>query len=1423
MSLLHLYRKPALSLEKKNELLSTARRSLSPEIKDIETEYCFNIEATSPLTDEEIGILRWLLAETFEPENFSDESFLICNPPIPPLVKGAKAGLSENSPPTHPSPPMGEGKGGGESFSTRHCLFEVGPRMNFTTAWSTNAVSVCNACGLTKIIRIERSRRYKLVFEERVRGFKDSKIQVPKSHSLESLTARPLESFLELIHDRMTECPYPERLSTFETGIKPEPVYIVPLIEEGKEALMKLNTEMGLGLDEVDLEYYYNLFVRDLGRNPTNVECFDLGQSNSEHSRHWFFKGRLIIDGKEMPYALMDIIKYPLRANPCNSIIAFKDNSSGIRGYGILTIIPECPDSPSRFVDARVNYHIIFTAETHNFPTGVAPFPGAETGTGGRIRDIHATGRGSLVLAGTAAYCVGNLQMPGYPLPWEDPSFEYPPNLASPLQIELEASNGASDYGNKFGEPVIQGFTRSFGMRLPDGERREWIKPIMFTGGIGQIDNRHIRKEEPQKGRLVVKIGGPAYRIGIGGGAASSMIQGENLAELDFSAVQRGDAEMEQKVNRVIRACVEMGDENPVVSIHDQGAGGNCNVVKEIIYPAGAKLEVRNIQLGDNTLSVLEIWGAEYQEQDALLLQPHRTDDFFALCKREKVPCSIIGNITGDGFIVLHDETDGSAPVNLELSKVLGDMLQKTFNIKRIKPELESLKIPPFSPLLKGGEGGITVRKALERVLRLVSVGSKRFLTSKVDRSVTGLIAQQQCVGPFQLTLSNVSVISQSHFGLTGAAISLGEQPIKGLIDPAAMARMSVAEAITNIVWAKVSALEDIKCSGNWMWAAKLPGEGARLYDAAVAMRDLMIELGIAIDGGKDSLSMAAMVIDLSGKREMVKSPGSLVISAYVTCPDITKVISPDIKRPGESRLLYIDLGKGKYRIGGTALAHVYGQVGNESPDLDDPELLKYTFNAIQKLISEELILSGHDRSDGGLITSLLEMAFGGNCGMEINMMQDAGYMMQDKEYSNRASCIMNRVSDPFSLLFSEELGLVVEYLTDKEDEVVSVLKNFHVPYQIIGKTLSQKEIIIKFNSDIILKEDMRVLRDIWEETSYQLDRLQATPECVDEERKVNFDRKGPEYVLTFTPQNPLESPHTPLWKRDNPTKSPFIKGGLEGDYKGGLGGLKVIKLKVAIIREEGSNGDREMASAFYQAGFETWDVTMTDLLARKVNLGEFKGIAFVGGFSYADVLDSAKGWAGVIRFNKRFYEQFQRFYERPDTFSLGVCNGCQLMALLGWVPWKGISDRIQPKFIRNKSDRFESRFSTVHVLPSPAIMLKGMEGSTLGIWVAHGDGRVYFPDKGTLQEVIEKGLAPIRFVDDNGEFTETYPFNPNGSPFGITSLCSRDGRHLAMMPHPERTFLKWQWLYMPEEWKKNLEASPWLRMFQNAREWCES
>jgi phosphoribosylformylglycinamidine synthase len=1284
-----------------------ARQRVSADVHGIDTEYCFNIEVADELTAAEFRTLTWLLSETFEPERFGGDSF---------LDPGAGA------------------------------LLEVGPRMNFSTAWSTNAVSVCHACGLRKIRRIERSRRYLL-------------------KGVTKLSDDRAWAFLSEVHDRMTECPYPEPLKSFESGVRPEPVAEIRLMEEGRAALERVNREMGLAFDEWDLDYYTNLFRDRVGRNPTNVECFDIAQSNSEHSRHWFFTGRLVIDGEEVPAKhLIALIREPLEANPNNSVIAFKDNSSAIRGYPITAILPSKPGDPSPFMASDLDYHIIFTAETHNFPSGVAPFPGAETGTGGRIRDVHAAGRGSLYVAGTAAYCVGNLSIPGYELPWEDRDFRYPGNLATPLEIEIEASNGASDYGNKFGEPVIQGYTRSFGMRLPSGERREWIKPIMFTGGIGQIDARHTEKGAPEKEMLVVKIGGPAYRIGMGGGAASSMVQGENVEELDFNAVQRGDAEMEQKVNRVIRACVELGDGNPIVSIHDQGAGGNCNVLKEIVDPAGAKIEIRQVPLGDETLSVLEIWGAEYQENDALLLRPQHADLFRQLCEREMVTYAFVGRVTGDGRIVVYDEQDGSTPVNMGLDAVLGDMPQKSFELERIPPKLEPLKLPD----------GLTVRTALDRVLRLLSVGSKRFLTTKVDRSVTGQIARQQCAGPLQVTVADVAVIAQSHFGTTGAATAIGEQPIKGLVDMGAMARMSVGEALTNLVWAQVSALEDVRCSGNWMWAAKLPGEGAALHDAAVAMRDMMLELGVAVDGGKDSISMAARAPGPDGADETVKAPGSLVISAYVTCPDITKTVTPDLKLPGAGRLLFVDLGRANHRLGGSALAQVYRQVGDVSPDVEDAKLLGRAFNAVQELIAAGRVSAGHDRSDGGLVTTLLEMAFAGNCGIDIDVR-------------------VAETDDPIAFLFSEELGLVLEVAPENEAYALSTFVKAGVPCVVMGETAADGAVRVRFNGREVLADDASVLRDVWEETSFRLDRLQANPDCVDQERTGLSGRTGPKFHVPFKPK---------------PTAKVIL------DSRD--------KIPVAILREEGSNGDREMTSAFYAAGFEPWDVVMSDLLTGRVNLRSFRGIVAVGGFSYADVLDSAKGWAGVIRFNEGLWSQFQKFYERPDTFSLGVCNGCQLLALLGWVPWPGIPDVQQPRFIQNASGRFESRFAAVQIQKSPSIMLDGMEGATLGIWVAHGEGRAFFPEGGVLDRVEAEQLAPIRFVDDDNYITEAYPFNPNGSPRGVCGLCSPDGRHLVMMPHPERAFLKWQWGWMPEGMKRDLEASPWLRMFQNAREWCE-
>lgn len=1319
-SVKHFYRKPALSEQQVTKLISDANQleGLGATITSITTEVCYNVQLTKALTEQESEKLIFLLSETFEAEQFSCDSFLCSH----------EAG--EGSPSKKHKP------------NNQSCIVEVGPRLNFSTAWSSNAVEICKSCGLN-VPRVERSRRYRITTEDAT-----------------PLKPAGIDAFLTLVHDRMTETRYEEPLSSFDCGLKPAAVYNVPVMKEGRSALERINKDLGLGFDEQDLAYYTDLFLHKIKRDPTSVEVFDLGQSNSEHSRHWFFTGTLEVDGEAKPHTLFQLVKEPWKRNKNNSTIGFHDNSSAQKGFVMTSLVPDKPGYSGPMGLKELDYDITLTAETHNFPTGVCPFAGAETGPGGRLRDGHSTGTGSLVVAGTAGYCVGNLNLEENKLPWEDSTAQYPPQLAPPDKIIIDASNGASDYGNKFGEPMIQGFTRSFGEKEGNGDRREWIKPIMFSAGVGQLDARHRVKGKPEAGMKIIKIGGPAYRIGMGGGAASSMVQGDNDASLDFNAVQRGDAEMEQKYYRVVRACCEMGDSNPIVSIHDQGAGGNGNVLKEIAEPLGAKIDIRAVLSGDDTLSVLELWGAEYQENSALLIREEKLALFDELCVRENAPYSVVGTVSDDGRVVVVDKVDNSTPYDMTLDDVLGKLPAKTFKFDTISPVLKPLSFP----------NDLTIGNALDRVLRLLSVGSKRFLTNKVDRSVTGLIAQQQCVGPLHIPLADVAVIAQSHFSKTGAALSIGEQPIKGLINPAAMARMSIAESLTNLVWAKVTSRSDIKCSGNWMWAAKMAGEGPLMYEAATALRDMMISLEIALDGGKDSLSMAARVVDEEAKTtETVKCPGALVISAYVTCPDITLTVTPDLKSAGSSALLFVSLSEHQ-RLGGSALGQVFNQIGDQSPDVHDVPLLGRAFDVIQNLIGQKQILAGHDRSDGGLLTTVLEMAFAGNCGVSLSLKAGEG--------------------SPLSLLFNEEVGMLMEVSHEEEKQVVAAFAKANVPCEVIGQTTQAKRVVVQVDGNLVLDEDMTQLRDVWEQTSFVLEKRQCNPACVEQEQKQLASRTGPTYVVPFTP-----APTKPLSSA----------------------------VSIAVVRQEGSNGDREMCSAFHSAGFTVMDVHMRDIEAGRVNLDAVRGMAFVGGFSFADVMDSAKGWAGCIRFNTVLQKAFEHFYQRTDTFSLGVCNGCQLMALMGWVPGASqLPAKQQPRFVHNESGRFEARWSSVQIGSSPAIMLQGMEGTTVGVWVAHGEGRAHFPDSSILDNVLTNHLAPIRYVDDSNKHTQSYPHNPNGSPHAIAGLCSPNGRHLAMMPHPERCFKKWQWPYMPKE-VAALEVSPWLRMFQNARTWCDS
>ncbi|EFA02192.2 phosphoribosylformylglycinamidine synthase [Tribolium castaneum] len=1304
-SISRFYQKPGCTTAKKAELLLKLQQK-NEKLADLETELCYHVETTAPLSPNDKTLIKWLLRDPFQPGNLSETTH-----------------LSE----------------GGSSV-----IVEVGPRFNFSTSNSTNAVSISRNLGLSHVVRMEVSRRYKLVFHGAV-----SKV----------------DEIASALYDRMTECRYtPENIpkkSFNEKLVKKEDIREIDVMKKGEVAVKEINDELGLAFDDADFKYYTNLFKNVLKRNPTNVELFDLAQSNSEHSRHWFFKGKMVIDGVEHKESLIDMIVDTQNHTNPNNVIKFSDNSSAMKGYVHRSLRPVTSGTTSELRETNAESHLIFTAETHNFPTGVAPFSGATTGTGGRIRDVQSVGRGGYCIAGTAGYSVGNLNIPGYNLPWEDSKFEYPNNFAPPLEILVEASNGASDYGNKFGEPLICGFVRSFGMVDAAGERKEWIKPIMFSGGIGTMEANMTEKFPPKKGHQIIKIGGPVYRIGVGGGSASSVeVQGDNKAELDFNAVQRGDAEMEQKLNRVVRACLELGKDNPIVSIHDQGAGGNGNVLKELVEPVGGIIYANKFELGDPTINVLELWGAEYQENNALLCEKENLELLKNICKRERCPINIVGEVTGTGRVVLAmDESQKVVPFNLELTHVLGKMPQKVFKLERKTPLLKELTLPD----------ALSIYSTLERVLRLPSVSSKRYLTNKVDRCVTGLIAQQQCVGPLHTPLADVAVTAISHFGYEGIASSIGEQPIKGLVNTAAGARMTVAEALSNLVFALISDIRDVKCSGNWMWAAKLPGEGAALYDACKAMCDIMSGLGIAIDGGKDSLSMAARV-----GRDTVKAPGTLVVSTYAPCPDVRKVVTPDLKAPATGKvghLLFVDLSHGYNRLGGTAVAQVFGQLGKESPDVHNVEELKNAFIATQKLIRDGAIQAGHDVSDGGLIVCLLEMCFAGICGMEVQ--------------------IGHKQGKTIPILFNEEVGWVLEVLEADLNHCMDVFQKHKVPVYKIGKSIGcgvDSKITISVNNACIESTVLPLMR-MWEETSYRLELQQTIKSCADSEYNSLTSRKHPEYRLTFDPDAKSE------------IKKPAV-------------------VKVAVLREEGTNGDREMAAALVRAGFKVWDVTMQDLLSGKVNLGEFRGIIFPGGFSYADVLGSAKGWAGSILFNKTVKEQFDKFYARPDTFSLGVCNGCQLMAMIGWVGELSADNSPNIVLEHNISERFECRWNTIRIEKSPAIMLKDMHDSVFGVWSAHGEGRFTFKNSSIYDDLVKNNCVGLRFTDDEGNPTETYPMNPNGSIAGTAGICSKDGRHLAMMPHPERCDQPYLWPYMPPSWQ-HFQKSPWEKMFRNAYEWC--
>lgn len=1256
-------------------------------------EYCFYIEVSAALIPEEDKVLDWLLAETFETDRFGPRSFL-------------------------------EGD-----------VFEVGPRPNFETAYSSTAVDICRACGLGQVTRLERSTRSKKPF-----------------------------SF-----DRMTHMVYASQPESLRPTGKPSTSFSVDVLgEDWLSNLKTFNREYGCGWDEADLAHLGTLFRDAEKRNPTDVELFQIAQANSEHSRHHRFGGVHVIDGVRMPHSPFELVKLPWKRHPGNSVLAFADDASAIRGRDVQLFVPAKPGQPSDFITERHVVHATNKAETHNHPSMIAPFDGAATGSGGEFRDRLSVGRGGQLGMSAAGYFVGALQIPGYAIAGEEGAKPHPSFAASPLEILVQASHGVAGYGNCFGDPVTHGTVRTFSQTVPDGRHFAYHKPIIYVGGAGTLRDQHLHKQVPEAGMLIVQLGGPGYRIGVGGGAASSMSGGANDAELDFKSVQRGAPQMEQRMSRVIRACIELGDRNPFVSTHDLGAGGLSNAVPELVYPTGGRVHRREIPCGDATLSILELWGNEAQEREVVLVHASRLGQLESVCLREGCPFAVIGKVVNDGRIIL--ETGNDRAVDLPLEDILGSLPRKTYQDQHVRFETKRLELPE----------GLTVRQALDRVLRLPSVASKGFIVHKKDRSVGGRVARQQCVGPGQWPVADHAILADGYFDRTGQVHALGEQPIAGMLSPQAAARLAVAEAILNLAGAVIDteqALDGIKMSANWMLAAKRPGRDAWLYDACDALSTFCVQLGCAVDGGKDSLSMMA---------SDVESPPTLIAKAYATMPDVTRHVTPDFKGP-DHPLIHVSLSPNRYRLGGSALAQAFGQLGDEPPDAD-AESLKRVFHALQDLVREGLALSMHDVSDGGLIVTLLEMAFAGHRGFLTNIFSPA---------------------DVMATLFSQEPGVVIEVTEQNKDEALWRFTRLGLTAKVIAVTAQATRVDVMVNGfGRLLNEDLTDLRAIWTETSHELERLQTAPECVEQEQSSTRNLLGETFHrLTFDPR-----PTAPdLLTRDG-------------------------KPKVAIIRAEGSNGDREMAAAFYLAGFEAWDITMSDLLEGRVGLDEFRGVVFVGGFSFADVFDSAKGWAGMIRFNAKLRDELERFRRRPDTFSLGICNGCQLLALLGWVPDFDLPMQLQPRFVHNRSGRFESRFATVRIEDSPALMLKGMAGSVLGCWVAHGEGRLLlpivdgvsdghpqYPSNDTLARIVEGQLVPATYAHpSDGINTSLYPFNPNGSALNAAGLCSPDGRHLALMPHPERLVLPWQWPWMPNAWRK-FEASPWLRMFQNARTWCES
>ncbi|MGH8726841.1 MAG: phosphoribosylformylglycinamidine synthase [Burkholderiales bacterium] len=1258
-----------------------------------------------------------------------------------------------------------------EPFQSNSKVLLVIPRIGTISPWSSKATDIARHCGLNAVARIERGIAYHL-----------TSAQSPRDWNLDLLG--------EFLHDPMTETvldSFAEVERLFH-HFSPQPLNVIP--GRKPDSLERANLDLGLALSEDEIAYLAEQFQR-LRRDPTDVELMMFAQANSEHCRHKIFNAAFVIDGEPRERTLFEMIRETHKRAPRGTLVAYADNAAVIEGGEAALFYP---DENGEYRVHKCLAHSVIKVETHNHPTAISPFPGAATGAGGEIRDEAAAGIGAKSKAGLTGFSVSNLNIPGFVQPWEevggrreagdgnpqssilDPqSYGRPARIASALQIMLEGPIGAAAFNNEFGRPNLAGYFRTYEQKVNE-VMRGYHKPIMLAGGIGTITHANIGKRNAGQGALIVHLGGPGMLIGIGGGAASSMGSGANVAELDFNSVQRGNAEMQRRAQEVIDRCWRMQERNPILSIHDVGAGGLSNAVPELVHGAGrgGRLQLRTVPTEEPGMTPMQIWCNESQERFVLLIAESSLSEFRAICERERCPFAVIGSVTEEAWLKIDDSHFGNTPVDLELGMLLGKPPKMLREASRSKPTLTRFT-----------HEKLNLREAAYRVLRLPAAAGKGFLITIGDRTVGGLSARDQMVGPWQVPVADCAVTLSDYQAYSGQAFAIGERTPLALIDAPASGRMAVGEALKNLAAAAVEDLGLVKLSANWMAAAGFRGEDAALYETvhAVAL-ELCPALGISIPVGKDSLSMRT-VWEAEGETKQVVAPLSLIVSAFASVRDVRKTLTPVLCTDcGDTDLILLDLGCGKNRLGGSALAQVYQQLGDEAPDLDDAVLFKNIFATMQKLNLDGDILAYHDRSDGGLFATLCEMAFAGRTGVTINL---DGLCYRPQWHDVDGAEVVRPHGNPpvMSVLFNEELGAVLQVKRSATQRVTEAFMRAECAsaFHVIGTLNSNDRFVIVSEGKVIFSESRRELQCAWSETSYRMQKLRDNPECAQSEFETipGPDDAEPKVRLTFDLNEDIAAP--------------FIAKG--------------ARPRVAILREQGVNGHVELAAAFDRAGFASVDAHMSDILSGRIGLAQFGGVAAGGGFSYGDVLGAGAGWANAILFNSRARDEFEKFFARGNTFALGVCNGCQMMSRLksiipGAEAW--------PRFVKNKSEQFEARFSLVQICKSPSLFFAGMEGSLLPIAVAHGEGQPEF-DEGAK----ENALVAVRFVNNSGKQTEVYPFNPNGCCEGITGLTTKDGRFTIMMPHPERVFRTVQNSWHPENWG---EDGPWLRMFRNARKW---